>query len=77
MLSCYIIKLSKNGKNLIGLLKTFNLYQTDMGYKGKRILRKIAEKLYEEIIDNQEFADDTKKERLSDICNKLKPPNNN
>ena len=48
-----------------------------MGYKGKRILRKIAEKLYEEIIDNQEFADDTKKERLSDICNKLKPPNNN
>ena len=48
-----------------------------MGYKGKRILRKIAEKLYEEIIDNQEFADDTKKERLSDICNKLKLPNNN
>ena len=38
----------KNEKDLIGLLKTSNLYKTDMHNKSKRILRKIIEKLYEE-----------------------------
>ena len=39
-------------------------------------MRKIVEKLYEEFIDNQKLSDDMKKERLLDICNKLKPPSN-
>ena len=47
-----------------------------MDNKSKRILRKIVEKFYEEIIDNQELSDDMKRERLLDICNKLKPPSN-
>ena len=39
-------------------------------------MRKIVEKLYEEFIDNQKLSDDMKKERLLDICNKLKLPRN-
>ena len=44
-----------------------------MDKKSKRTLRKIAEKLYEEFVDDEELSDDMKKERLLDICNKLEP----
>ena len=50
-----------NEKNLIDLLKTLNVYKTDMGNKKKRTLRKAAEKLYEEFIDDEELSDDLKK----------------
>ena len=63
----------KNEKDLIDLLKTLNLYKTDMNNKSKRTLRKIVEKFYEEFIDDEELSNDMKKERLLDICNKLKP----
>ena len=63
----------KNEQDLIDLLKTLNLYKTDMDNKSKRILRKIVEKFYDEFIDDDELSDDMKKERLLDICNKLKP----
>ena len=63
----------KNEKDLIDLLKTLNLYKTDMNNKSKRTLRKIVEKLYEEFIDDEELSNDMKKERLLDICNKLTP----
>ena len=43
-----------------------------MDNKIKLILRKIVEKFYEEFIDGEELSDDMKKERLLDICNKLK-----
>ena len=66
----------KNEKNLINLLKTWSLYKTDMDNKSKRILRKIVEKFYDEFIDDEELSDDMKKERLLDICNKLKPSSN-
>ena len=38
-----------------------------MDKKSKRTLRKIAEKLYEEFVDDEELSDDMKKERLLDI----------
>ena len=57
----------KNEKDLIDLLKTLNLYKTDMDNKSKRTLRKIAEKFYEEFVDDEELSDDMKKERLLDI----------
>ena len=63
----------KNEEDLIDLLKKWNLYETDMDNKSKRTLRKIVEKFYEEFIDNEELSNDMKKERLLDICNKLKP----
>ena len=63
----------KNEEDLIDLLKKWNLYETDMDNKSKRILRKIVEKFYEEFIDNEELSNDMKKERLLDICSKLKP----
>ena len=63
----------KNEKDLIDLLKTLNLYKTDMDNKSKRTLRKIAEKFYEEFVDDEELSDDMKKERLLDICSRLKP----
>ena len=63
-------------KDLIDILKTLNLYKTDMDNKSKRMLRKIVEKFYEDFIDHEELSDDMKKERLSDICNKLKPSSN-
>ena len=66
----------QNEKDLIDLLKTFKLYKTDMNYRSKRILRKVFKKFYVEFIDDQELSDDMKKERLLDICNKLKPPSN-
>ena len=44
-----------------------------MDNKSMRTLRKIVEKIYEEFIDDEELSDDMKKERLLDICNKLKP----
>ena len=50
-----------------------NLYKTDIDNKSKRILRNIVEKFYEEFIDDEELSGDMKKERLLDICNKLKP----
>ena len=62
----------KNEKDLIDLLKTLNLYKTDMDSKCKRTSRKIVEKFYEEFIDDEELSDDMKKERLLDICNKLR-----
>ena len=62
----------KNEKDLIDLLKTLNLYKTDKDNKSKSILRKIVENFYEEFIGDQELSDDTKKERLLDICKKLK-----
>ena len=37
----------KNEKDLTDLLKTLNLYKTDMDNKSKRTLRKIVEKFYE------------------------------
>ena len=43
-----------------------------MDNKIKLILSKIVEKFYEEFIDGEELSDDMKKERLLDICNKLK-----
>ena len=58
--------MQKNEKDLIDL-KTLNLYKTDMDKKSKRTLRKIAEKLYEEFVDDEELSDDMKKERLLDI----------
>ena len=39
-------------------------------------MRKIIGKFDEEFVDDQEPSDDMKKGRLLDICNKLKPPNN-
>ena len=66
----------KNEKDLINLLKTLNHYKTDMDNKSKHILRKIVEKFYDEFIDDEELSDDLKKERLLDICNKLKPSSN-
>ena len=45
-----------------------------MESKSNHILRKIIEKFYEGFIDDQEFSDGMKKERLLNICNKLKPP---
>ena len=59
----------KNEEDLIDLLKKWNLYETDMDNKSKRILRKIVEKFYEEFIDNEELSNDMKKEKLLDICN--------
>ena len=53
-----------------------NLYKTDMDNESKRVLRKIVETFYEEFIDDEELSDDMKKERLLDICNKLKPSSN-
>ena len=50
-----------NEKDLIDLLKTLNVYKTDMGNKKKRTLRKAAEKLYDEFIDDEELSDDLKK----------------
>ena len=50
-----------NEKDLIDLLKTLNVYKTDMGNKKKRTLRKAAEKLYEEFNDDEELSDDLKK----------------
>ena len=44
-----------------------------MDKKSKRTLRKIAEKLYEEFVDDEELSDEMKKERLLDICSRLKP----
>ena len=64
--------MQKNEKDLIDL-KTLNLYKTDMDKKSKRTLRKIAEKLYEEFVDDEELSDDMKKERLLDIWSRLKP----
>ena len=66
----------KTEEDLINLLKTLKLYKTDMDNKSKRILRKIVEKFYDEFIDDEELSDDMKKERLLDICNKLKPSSN-
>ena len=65
----------KNEKDLINLIKTLNHYETDMDNKSKHILRKIVEKFYDEFIDDEELSDDLK-ERLLDICNKLKPSSN-
>ena len=44
-----------------------------MDNKSMRTLRKIVEKIYEEFTHDEELSDDMKKERLLDICNKLKP----
>ena len=63
----------KKEQDLINLLKALNLYKTDMDNKSKRILRKIVEKFCDEFIDDEELSDEMKKERLLDICNKLKP----
>ena len=65
-----------NEENLIDLFKTLSLYKPDIDNKSKRILRKIVEKLNEEFIDDKVLSDDMKKERLLDICNKLKPRSN-
>ena len=51
----------KNEKDLIDLLKTLNLYKTDMGNKSKRTLRRIVEKFYEEFIHDEELSDDIQK----------------
>ena len=51
----------KNEKDLIDLLKTLNVYKTDMGNKKMCTLRKVAEKFYEEFIDDEELSDDLKK----------------
>ena len=48
-------KKKKNEKALIDILKTLNLYKSDMDNKSKRILRKIAEKFYEEFIDDEKL----------------------
>ena len=48
-------KKKKNEKALIDLLKTLNLYKSDMDNTSKRILRKIAEKFYEEFIDDEKL----------------------
>ena len=50
-----------NEKDLIDQLKTLNVHKTDMGNKKKRTLRKAAEKLYDEFIDDEELSDDLKK----------------
>ena len=62
----------KKEKDLINLLKTLNLYKTDMDSKCKGTSRKIVETFYEEFIDDEELSDDMKKERLLDIYNKLR-----
>ena len=54
----------RNEQDLINLLKTLNLYKTDMDNKSKGILRKIVEKFYDEFIDDEELSNDMKKERL-------------
>ena len=54
----------RNEQDLINVLKTLNLYKTDMDNKSKGILRKIVEKFYDEFIDDEELSNDMKKERL-------------
>ena len=51
----------KNENDLIDLLKTLNLYKTDMDNKTKRTLRRIVEKFYEEFIHDEELSDDIKR----------------
>ena len=49
------ITLPKKEKDWIDLLKTLNLYETDMDNKDKHFLKKTAEKFYKRFIDGQEL----------------------
>ena len=55
-----------NKYNLLQLTKTFNLYNNNLGSKGKRYLKKTIEKYYEEILDDDDLSENVMKQQLQD-----------
>ena len=49
---------------MLQLTKTFNLYNDNFASKGKRYLKKIIEKYYEGILDDDDLSEDVKKQQL-------------
>ena len=62
-----------NEYDLLQLTKRFNLYNDNLASKGKKYLRKMFEKYYEGILDDDDLLEDVKKQELQNILAEVTP----